>query len=404
MIQGILTNLRAIELDDTPLVHAWYNTPAVMDGWGVAVAAVSRTIVAERVAGWIDREREIERPVAFIIERAADSGPLGLFLAMPVGSERRIARISLLIGNPDDWGQGYGGDALDAFLEAAFDGWNLHRIELELEANNPRAARLYESAGFRREAVFRAHRFRAGERTDLAVLGLTADEWRARSSELVERSAAQDPGELFDVLHGDGTPAGYTKPRWQVHRDGDWHRSIHVWICGIDANGAFLDFQRRGSGKDTWPGVLDATVGGHLGAGETVEQAYREIEEEIGVHVEPGDLRHVGTRRGVSERGADKQDREIQEVHFVRRDQPLSVYRPNADELDGIVRIAIADLIDLMTGARSEIGARGVPVNGSAEAEIRLTERDFVSTIDRYYLRVAVAAQRFLAEEVPIVV
>jgi len=404
MIQGILTNLRAIELDDTPLVHAWYNTPAVMDGWGVAVAAVSRTITAERVSRWIDRERDLGRPVAFIIERAADSGPLGLFVALPIDDEHRIVRMSLLIGDPDDWGQGYGGDALEAFLDAAFDGWNLHRVELELEAGNARADRLYRSAGFRQEAVMCGQRFRAGMRADVAVLALTADEWRARSSEAPEPSAAQDPGELFDVLHADGSPAGYAKPRWQVHRDGDWHRSIHVWICGIDASGPFLDFQRRGSGKDTWPGVLDATVGGHLGAGETVEQAYREIEEEIGLRVEPGDLRHVGTRRGVTERGADQRDREIQEVHFVRLDQPLSIYRPNADELDGIVRIAIADLIDLMTGARAEIGARCVLTNGSDEAEIRLTGRDFVTSLDRYYLRVAVAAQRFLAEEVPIVV
>ncbi|MEZ4495944.1 MAG: hypothetical protein R2845_04000 [Thermomicrobiales bacterium] len=77
MIPGILTNLRAIRLDDSALVYDWFNTPAVMDGWGFGVAVVSRTIVAERVAEWIDQERTAGRPVAFIIERAADRRALG---------------------------------------------------------------------------------------------------------------------------------------------------------------------------------------------------------------------------------------------------------------------------------------------------------------------------------------
>ena len=38
---------------------------------------------------------------------------------------------------------------------------------------------------------------------------------------------------------------GTLKPRGEVHRDGDWHRSVHVWL--IDAAGRLL-LQRRGSG------------------------------------------------------------------------------------------------------------------------------------------------------------
>ena len=126
MIHGILTNLRAIELDDSALVYDWFNTPAVMDGWGFGVAVVSRTIVAERVAEWIDQERTAGRPVAFIIERAADRRALGLLLAIPLDRERRILRLSLLIGDQYEWGNGYGGDAVDAFLVAAFDGWRAY--------------------------------------------------------------------------------------------------------------------------------------------------------------------------------------------------------------------------------------------------------------------------------------
>ena len=49
---------------------------------------------------------------------------------------------------------------------------------------------------------------------------------------------AQDPGELFDVVRGDGAPTGRIKPRAAVHRDGDWHRAVHVWVTGIEDSGA----------------------------------------------------------------------------------------------------------------------------------------------------------------------
>ena len=88
--------------------------------------------------------------------------------------------------------------------------------------------------------------------------------------------------ELFDVLNQDGSPTGQVKRRGDVHSDGDWHRAFHLWLVARDEYG--IDrvlFQRRASGKDTWPDHLDVAVGGHFRAGETIEDAVREIDEEI---------------------------------------------------------------------------------------------------------------------------
>src|SRR5665648_925233 len=72
---------------------------------------------------------------------------------------------------------------------------------------------------------------------------------------------AQDPDELFDVITEDGAPTGIVKRRADVHRDGDWHRAIHVWVYGVEDSVPFLLFNLRGRHKDTWPGLLDVTVG-----------------------------------------------------------------------------------------------------------------------------------------------
>ena len=71
--------------------------------------------------------------------------------------------------------------------------------------------------------------------------------------------------EYFDLYDADGRPLGRAKARDDVHRDGDWHRSSHVWIFTSDGR---LLFQRRAPDKDTWPGRLDASIGGHYRSGE----------------------------------------------------------------------------------------------------------------------------------------
>ena len=148
---------------------------------------------------------------------------------------------------------------------------------------------------------------------------------------MADTSLAQDPNELFDVVNADGMPTGRTKPRRAVHRDGDWHRAVHVWIAGIGDNGEpFLLLQRRGPDKDTWPGRLDPTVGGHYRTGEGLPEALREVEEELGVPMALDDLRPLGLRIAVSEREIGIRDRELQDVFLLRDDRPLTAYRPNA--------------------------------------------------------------------------
>ena len=105
---------------------------------------------------------------------------------------------------------------------------------------------------------------------------------------------AQDEGELFDLYTREGAPLGTRKPRAAVHRDGDWHRSVHIWVWGLLDGAPHLVFQRRSAGKDTWPGALDVAVTGHARAGEPLEATLREADEEIGLLVCLADLARLG--------------------------------------------------------------------------------------------------------------
>ena len=53
------------------------------------------------------------------------------------------------------------------------------------------------------------------------------------------------------MLNAVGLPTGRTKERAAVHRDGDLHRTLHVWLVK-DARSVLL--QRRAASKDLEPG------------------------------------------------------------------------------------------------------------------------------------------------------
>ena len=213
---------------------------------------------------------------------------------------------------------------------------------------------------------------------------------------------AQDPAELFDIVRADGTPTGETKARAAVHRDGDWHRAVHVWVAGIDAppgSGPFLLMQRRGLEKDTWPGRFDATVGGHLRAGEDLAGALRESEEEIGIAAELADLRFLGNRIAVNESEPGIRDREIQSVYLLRDDRPLTAYRPSPYELAALVKLPLMPLLAFLAGETPDIPVESIAPGSTVIEPITATPDDFIPNLDRYLYRIAIAISLALRGE-----
>jgi len=163
--------------------------------------------------------------------------------------------------------------------------------------------------------------------------------------------ATTDPqDELFDVLDADGRLTGVAKPRGEVHRDGDWHGALHIWVGGVgDDAMPFVLFQRRSMTKDTWPGYLDTAIGGHIRSSETLEETVREAEEEIGLAVGLADLTFIG-RRFIAGSDGVVSEREIHSVYAVRCDQPLSEYRLHPEEVAGLVAIPLDAALRVFAG------------------------------------------------------
>jgi isopentenyldiphosphate isomerase len=201
--------------------------------------------------------------------------------------------------------------------------------------------------------------------------------------------------ELIDVLDDLGRPTGEVVYKSEAHRRGLFHRCFHCWIAGRDAVGPYLLVQRRAAAKDTWPGYLDVTAAGHLQSGEEpVIGGLRELEEELGLRVDPGRLAPLGTRR-IEQEIPQGCDREFHDVFLLLDGTPPRDLRLQEGEVEAVLRVGLDDVEALGAGVSArEYGRGGI-------SDTRVSLADFVPNEDDYLRRVAGAARRVLAGEDP---
>jgi isopentenyldiphosphate isomerase len=194
-----------------------------------------------------------------------------------------------------------------------------------------------------------------------------------------------DPTELLDLCTPDGHPLGRTKPRGLVHRDGDWHRSLHLWVVLTATSPTSILLQRRSRTKDTHPGKVDVSVAGHVRAGETVFDALREADGEIGLLVRPGELTRLGLRRRVEEHPPAHLDREVQEVFSVFTARPLDTLRPDPDEVVGLLAIPLPAALALARGYAAHAEGRELAAGATAIRGVLLHRHELVPDPDGYF-------------------
>ena len=148
--------------------------------------------------------------------------------------------------------------------------------------------------------------------------------------------------ELFDILDTQGNKTGKTKPRSEVHRDGDWHKAVHIWIVN-DQDEILL--QKRSPNKDSYPNMWDISSAGHLTAGDdSLSGAVREIKEELGVDILPEQLTLIGTRKSSSRPGPTFINNEFNDVYLLRLSLDVNKAVLQEEEVSEIRYVPIDEL------------------------------------------------------------
>jgi len=153
MLLGETTRLRAIEPGDAARAYRWVNDREVTE---YLALRYPMTMQAER--DWVEAASKPNSytNAQFAIEVAATAEHVGNCGLHEGCTLHRTAELGVLIGAKEEWGHGYGFDALRTLLAFGFRDLNLRRVHLDVFAPHTRAIALYERLGFELEGRFPA--------------------------------------------------------------------------------------------------------------------------------------------------------------------------------------------------------------------------------------------------------
>jgi aminoglycoside 6'-N-acetyltransferase len=136
---------RPVKADDLPLLRAWLRTPEVVRWWGdpeeqakLLEEDLGEPLMVMGIVSFAGR------PFAYVQHYAVHSWPQPHFAGLPVGSRA----IDAFVGEPDMIGKGHGSAFLRLLAERLV-AKGAPAVAIDPDAENLRARRAYQKAGFR---------------------------------------------------------------------------------------------------------------------------------------------------------------------------------------------------------------------------------------------------------------
>ena len=172
-LQGEMIVLRPIRADDAEAMWDMLTDPE-----GNRLTGTTREFTHEEIGAWCASREQAEGRYDFAVTTSGDDEYRGEIVLNEIDEDVRCAALRLAM-RPAYRGRGYGTEAIELVLGFAFDGLDLHRVELEALSINTRAVSLYENIGFRVEGR-RRDAYRDGDGwCDAVVMAMLEDEYRA---------------------------------------------------------------------------------------------------------------------------------------------------------------------------------------------------------------------------------
>lgn len=162
--------------------------------------------------------------------------------------------------------------------------------------------------------------------------------------------------EYFDILDENGNKTGKTKLRNEVHRDGDWHKGVHIWI--LNNKGEIL-LQRRCATKDSNPNMLDISSAGHLTAGDdSLTGAIREIKEELDLDISPEELQFIKTIKNSLKYTPTFINNEFDDIYFLITDKNITEMKIQESEISEIFFVPYKKFKEMVKNKQDDLVMR----------------------------------------------
>jgi len=137
-----------------------------------------------------------------------------------------------------------------------------------------------------------------------------------------------------------GTILG-TKSRDEVHKDGNWHKVVEVWI--INSDGHIL-MQKRSMQRRLYPGFWAISFAGHVVGNDTEAiTAIKEGKEELGIEFTENDLLKLLTlKTKYKDKSLGITDKQIETVYLLHKDYKIEDFILDPEEVESVKYLTLA--------------------------------------------------------------
>lgn len=163
--------LRLMTREDTDDIIKWRNLDEVRSRF-----IYQKLFTKESHEKWIETMVETGKVVQMIIAECDGNRPVGSVYVRDIDYEHNKAEFGIFIGEPDCLSKGYGTEATELMVEYAFTYLNLHKLMLRVFADNERAIKAYEKAGFTKEAYLKDEVCIDGKYKDIVLMAIFNEE------------------------------------------------------------------------------------------------------------------------------------------------------------------------------------------------------------------------------------
>jgi RimJ/RimL family protein N-acetyltransferase len=172
-LTGKRVYLRPFKKDD--LIHSqkWFNDPEIMKLIGEAAPITD----AEAEKRYEEMRKDENQQWYGVVLKEGDRlvGEAG-FLRM--FRPWRCTDMTIIIGEKDVWGKGYGTEVGHLLLDYAFRRLGFHRISIGVVGFNVKALRFWQSLGFKKEGVERDGYYCDGRFSDFVMMSILEGEFK----------------------------------------------------------------------------------------------------------------------------------------------------------------------------------------------------------------------------------
>lgn len=149
-IQGETVYLEPIKRKDSELIVNWRNKDFVRKNF-----LYQELFTIEGHEHWLDTQVNTGKVLQWIIYDKRNQKPIGSVYLRDIHREYEKAEYGIFIGEESALGKGFGTETAKLVVQYAFEQEKLHKVMLRVLAQNERAMKSYEKAGFVQEAYLK---------------------------------------------------------------------------------------------------------------------------------------------------------------------------------------------------------------------------------------------------------